>query len=150
MSERQGYQVKAKDRDGRIHDERWTADATALPHILAGLRHDELVAEAWAEGPGGERFDPEMLPAQELIRYAEQLIRTEHRVLGDDWKFWGQLADHLNEVAHVPDKSPDFTRPADWREFGRAQAMATGYVRMSARMAGEAAPAADGTETTDA
>jgi len=75
--------------------------------------------------------DPEMLGPAEKIRYAEQLIRAEHRVLDDDWLFWGKLADHLNFISHVPEKTGQ--RASDWREFNRAQDMATGYIRMSAR-----------------
>lgn len=76
-------------------------------------------------------FDPEMLDPVEKIRYAEQLMRREHRVLGDDYLFWGNLADYLNMVAHTPEKTGNTQH--DWREFNRAQDMATGYIRMSAR-----------------
>lgn len=76
-------------------------------------------------------FDPEMLEPVEKIRYAEQLMRSEHRVLGDDYLFWGNLADYLNMVAHTPEKTGNTQH--DWREFNRAQDMATGYIRMSAR-----------------
>ena len=34
-----------------------------------------------------EEFDPEMLPPQEKIRHAEQLIRDDHRVIDYDWLF---------------------------------------------------------------
>lgn len=78
-------------------------------------------------------FDPEMLGPVEKIRYAEELIRREHRVLDDDWLFWGNLADHLNAAACIPEKTVH--RPAEWREFNRAQDIATGYIRMAARKA---------------
>lgn len=73
--------------------------------------------------------DPEDLGAQEKIRFAEALIRREHRVLDDDWMFWGHLADSLNDVAHTPDLIGQ--TPKDWRRFNNAQTMATGYIRMS-------------------
>ena len=76
-----------------------------------------------------EEFDAEMLPPIEKIRYAEQLIRREHRVVEDNWMFWGNLADYLNHAANIPGK----TKPtsADWREFNRAQNIAIGYIRMT-------------------
>jgi hypothetical protein len=73
--------------------------------------------------------DPEMLPPVEKIRYAEQLMRREHRVLGPDYLFWGNLADYLNVAANIPERTNNKER--DWREFNRAQDMATGYIRMS-------------------
>lgn len=76
--------------------------------------------------------DPEMLGPVEKIRYAEQIIRHAHRVTDPDYLFWGKLADHLNETAHIPDKRPGFNRQSDWRQFNRAQDIATGYIRMSA------------------
>lgn len=78
-------------------------------------------------------FDPEDLPPVELIRHAEQLIRREHRVLADDYLFWGKVADHLNAASGIPERSNN--RNSDWREFNRAQEMALGYTRMSARSA---------------
>ncbi len=77
--------------------------------------------------------DPEMLPPQEKIRFAEQLIRREHQVLGEDYLFWGNLADYLNDIAHTPDRTGD-KRPAKWRDFNHAQDMATGIIRMAVRM----------------
>jgi hypothetical protein len=81
--------------------------------------------------------DPEMLPSVEKIRYAEQLIRSEHRVLGPDYEFWGKVADHLNEAATIPERTAACW-PGKWREFNRAQDMAVGYIRMSA--AGRSTP----------
>lgn len=78
-------------------------------------------------------FDPEELPAVEKIRYAERLIRREHHVLDDDYLFWGNLAAYLNVIAHTPELLN--RRDSDWREFHRAQVMATGYIRMSAARA---------------
>lgn len=73
--------------------------------------------------------DPEDLEPVAKIRYAEALIRAEHRVLDDDWLFWGNLADHLNDIANLPEKTG--LRASDWREFNRAQDMATGLIRMA-------------------
>ena len=78
--------------------------------------------------------DPEMLPPVERIRYAEQLIRHEHRVLSDDYLFWGNVADYLNVAANIPERTNNTDR--DWREFNRALDMAAGYIRMSARARG--------------
>lgn len=78
-------------------------------------------------------FDPELLEPVEKIRYAEQLIRRGHRVVDDDFLFWGNLADHLNFTACLPGRTG--LRASDWRAFNRAQDMATGYIRMSARKA---------------
>lgn len=78
-------------------------------------------------------LDPEMLPAPEKIRYAEQLIRRDHLVLDNDWMFWGNLADALNLAALIPQKTVVTT--SDWREFNRFQDMAIGYIRMAAAAA---------------
>jgi hypothetical protein len=75
-------------------------------------------------------FDPEMLRPAEKIRYAEALIREHHRVLDDDWLFWGNVADYLNKAANIPSKTGN--KPTDWREFNRAQDVATGYIRLAA------------------
>ena len=75
-----------------------------------------------------EEFDAEMLPPVEKIRHAEQLMRREHRVVGDNWMFWGNLADYLNHAALIPEKTA--STPGTWREFNRAQDIATGYIRM--------------------
>ena len=80
--------------------------------------------------------DPEMLPPQEKIRHAEQLIRHRFLVLSDDYLFWGKLADYLNDIAGAPDRTGD-TRPRKWPEFNRAQDMATGIIRMAARQGWE-------------
>ncbi len=74
--------------------------------------------------------DPELLGAQDKIRFAEALIREEHPVLGAHFGFWGHLADYLNDVAHTPDRTRNSSR--DWREFNNAQDIANGYLRMSA------------------
>jgi hypothetical protein len=76
-------------------------------------------------------FDPRDLPAQDMIRYAERLIRAHHRFLDNGWLFWGNLADHLNFIAHVPDKTAQ--RDSDWREFNRAQELALGYIEITLR-----------------
>lgn len=74
--------------------------------------------------------DPEMLGPVEMIRYAEPLVRAQHRVLDEDYMFWGNLADYLNHAANIPLKTG--LRPAGWREFNRAREIALGYVRMAA------------------
>lgn len=75
-------------------------------------------------------FDPEMPDPVAKIRYAEALIRAEHWCTEDDWLFWGNLADFLNDVARTPDLTGQ--TPKDWRRFNGAQDMAAGYIRMSA------------------
>ncbi len=72
-----------------------------------------------------------MLPPVEKIRAAETMIRREHRVVDDDWRFWGAIADHLNVAALIPSRTSQTSR--DWRQFNRAQDMANGYIQMSAR-----------------
>jgi len=80
--------------------------------------------------------DPELLPPPEKIRHAEQLIRQDHRVLGDpDYLFWGKLADYLNVASHIPEKTGN--KESDWREFNRAKDMAVGYIRLHQRLAAE-------------
>jgi hypothetical protein len=77
--------------------------------------------------------DPEMLPPQEKIRFAEQLIRREHRrPQAEDYLFWRNLADYLNDIVHTPDRTGD-KRPAKWRDFNCAQDMATGVIQMAVR-----------------
>jgi hypothetical protein len=100
---------------------------TALNPVTQAEAVEALAAEMRGETVP---VDPEMLGPVEKIRHAEGLIRAEHRVLGDDWLFWGKVADHLNDIAHVPEKAGQ--RESDWRAFNRAQDMATGYIRMSA------------------
>ena len=97
-------------------------------HVYAMSDADR--AQWYADHPVSEYEDPEMLPPVEKIRYAERLIRREHRVVDDDYLFWGHVADHLNMAALIPEK----IKP-DWREFNDAQDMATGYIRMSMRKA---------------
>lgn len=104
----------------RLYD-RFEAEATGEPWDVWAARENK---------PGRDDFDPEMLPAQEKIRWAEQLIRRDHRVIDDDWMFWGNLADQYNLVALIPDKISQ--TGADWRRFNRFQDMATGYIRMVA------------------
>jgi hypothetical protein len=58
------------------------------------------------------------------------MIRAGHRVLDDDWLFWGNLASLLNEVACIPEKTRQ--SPADWRALSLAQEIAAGYIRMAA------------------
>jgi hypothetical protein len=70
--------------------------------------------------------DPEDLPAPELMRYAEQLIRDDHKALDPDWAFWVSVADHLNVMSHTPEKTSN--RHSDWSAFNRATSMAIGYI----------------------
>lgn len=88
------------------------------------LDPDAYRRNALAEG------DPELLGAQDKIRYAETLIRREHLPLSEHFGFWGKLADYLNSVALTPERTAH--GPRDWVEFNTAQDMATGYLRMSA------------------
>jgi hypothetical protein len=46
----QGFQVKARDHDGNVHDERWTASREVAEEVVGDLQGDPLVAEAWIEG----------------------------------------------------------------------------------------------------
>jgi hypothetical protein len=89
-------------------------------------------------------LDPEDLEPVAKIRHAEMLIRREHRVLADDHLFWGGVAGYLNRAANIPSKTG--STPADRREFNQAQDIATGYIRMSTRLAAGKSPAADGDE----
>lgn len=77
--------------------------------------------------------DPELLDPVSKIRYAEALIRAQHRVTDEDQLFWGNLADYLNYAATIPFRY--WNRSSDWREFNRAQDIATGYIRMAASFA---------------
>lgn len=104
------------------------AVAAALTRARAGSGCAPEVAVA-------DESDPELLGPVEKIRHAEQLIRREHRIVDDDWLFWGRVADHLNDIAHVPELTSQ--RQRDWREFNHAQDMATGYIRMSRALLGE-------------
>ncbi len=77
-------------------------------------------------------FDPEDLEPVQKIRYAADLVREEHRVLADDYLFWGHLAGYFSRAACIPEKTENTS--ADWREFNRAQDMATGYIQMVKRL----------------
>jgi hypothetical protein len=83
---------------------------------------EDYRANAWAEK------DPELLGPQDLIRYAEQLIRREHGLADAGWDFWRYLANELNWLAGIPDRT---AARQDWSEFNRAHAIAVGYLRMS-------------------
>lgn len=77
-----------------------------------------------------EEGDPLLLGAQDLIHYAELLIRFhDHRVLSPGYQFWGNLADLLNMAMHIPDRTQH--SPRDWRVFNTFQAMAVGYIQES-------------------
>jgi hypothetical protein len=86
-----------------------------------------------------DESDAEARGPVDTIRHAERLIRAEHHILADDWRFWGQLADHLNDIAHIPELIPGAVHDRDWRAFNRAVAMASGYIRMSAARNAEGA-----------
>lgn len=43
-----GFQVKVRDNQGNVHDERWTIDRSVAERIAEALpREDWHVAEAW-------------------------------------------------------------------------------------------------------
>jgi hypothetical protein len=73
--------------------------------------------------------DPLMLLGPDMIHYAELLIRFhDHPVLSPGYQFWGNLADYLNQIMHLPEHSPQ-RASGRWGEFNSAVAMAVGYVR---------------------
>ena len=61
---------------------------------LRRAEHDEEHPERSTRGASGG--------PPEKIRYAEQLMRREHRVVDDDYLFWGKVAEHLNDAANIP------------------------------------------------
>jgi hypothetical protein len=70
-----------------------------------------------------------MLLGPDIIHYAELLIRfCDHRVLSPGYQFWGNLADYLNRIMHLPDRTGR-QNDSSWAEFNGAVAMAAGYVR---------------------
>lgn len=76
--------------------------------------------------------DPLLLIGPDIIHYAELLIRfRDHPVLSPHYQFWGNLADYLNRIMHLPDQ-PRRQTPGSWIEFNSAVAMAAGYIQMSA------------------
>lgn len=78
-----------------------------------------------------EEGDPLLLGAQDKIHYAELLIRFhDHRVLSEDYQFWGNLADLLNMAMHIPGRAGPQPQRV-WTEFNTWQAMANGYIMMS-------------------
>jgi hypothetical protein len=74
--------------------------------------------------------DPELLIGQDIIRYAEALIREDHRVLSPGFQFWGGVADWLNHTATLPDR-PGAQNTGAWSRFNGAISTAVGYIRMS-------------------
>ena len=75
--------------------------------------------------------DPLMLLGPDVIHYAELLIRFyDHRVLSSHYQFWGNLADYLNRIMHLPEQ-PGRQNASSWSEFNSAVAMAAGYIQMS-------------------
>jgi len=48
-----GFQGKARDREGVVHDEHWTTSREVAEAIVKGLRGDPLVADAWIEPGAG-------------------------------------------------------------------------------------------------
>ena len=87
------------------------------------LTNDDMRREALAES------DPELLGAVDRIRFAEDLIREDHPVLGADALFWGKLADILNRAAGIPGRTAN--TGGTWAEFTTAGDLATGYIRMA-------------------
>lgn len=90
---------------------------------MAGIEANEARRNALTFG------DPTLLIGQDIIRYAEYLMREEHRVLEDGFQFWGGVADWLNYIACTPDKSGQTT--SDWSRFNGAISTAVGYIEMS-------------------
>ena len=45
----EGFQVRARDQEGNVHDERWTASRDVAEQVVRDLQGDPLVAEAWYE-----------------------------------------------------------------------------------------------------
>jgi hypothetical protein len=75
--------------------------------------------------------DPTLLIGPDIIHYAELLIRFhDHPVLSPGYQFWGNLADYLNRIMHLPER-PARQTPGSWAEFNSAVAMAAGYINMS-------------------
>ena len=73
--------------------------------------------------------DPLMLIGPDIIHYAELLIRFhDHPVLSCGYQFWGNLADDLNRIMHLPER-PGRQNDSSWSEFNSAVAMAAGYIR---------------------
>jgi hypothetical protein len=70
--------------------------------------------------------DPENLTSVDRLYYASWLLRQNHRVMDDDWMVWGNLADHLEWAAHMPEKTGGHQ---DWRAFNRAADLASGVIR---------------------
>jgi hypothetical protein len=73
--------------------------------------------------------DPLMLTGPDMIHYAELLIRFhDHQVLSPGHQFWDNLADYLNRIMHLPERTGR-QNDSSWSEFNSAVAMAVGYVR---------------------
>ena len=105
-----------RSAEERLYD-RWEAAGPDKPPFSIWLRDNNKA--------GDPDFDPELLGPVEKIRNAEGEIRRAHRVVDEDWLFWGNLADLLNWAALIPEKY----KP-DWRTFNRIQDLANGYIRM--------------------
>jgi hypothetical protein len=91
---------------------------------MAPMTGDDMRREAMAEN------DPELLCTVDQIRFAEDLMREDHRSpLGPDALFWGKLADLLNRAATIPDGWREHRAP--WAEFNTYGDLATGYIRMA-------------------
>jgi hypothetical protein len=85
---------------------------------------------ARARRAAADENDPELLIGQDIIRYAEYLMRDDNPVLAPDFQFWGGIADYLNDIASLPDR-PGAQTPNWAIRFNRAAASAAGYIRMS-------------------
>ena len=75
-----------------------------------------------------EEGDPLLLIGPDMLHYAELLIREDHGVLAPGFQFWGNLADYLNRIMHLPER-PARQYPGCWPEFNAAVTMAAGYIR---------------------
>jgi len=94
------------------------------------MTDNEIDWEARARHAAAEDNDPEMLIGPDVIRYAEALIREDHRVISPDFQFWGAIADYLNDIASLPDR-PGAQTPNWATRFNLAVSTAVGYIRMS-------------------
>jgi hypothetical protein len=84
-----------------------------------------------------EAQDPQMLGAQDKMRYACWLIRFHDPRAGighPENRFWRALADDLAHWAQMPDKTREYTG-GDWSAFNNAQVMADGYTSSCPRSA---------------
>jgi hypothetical protein len=61
------------------------------------------------------------------IYEAEVLMRSQHRIIDSEWKFWGEVADWLNSEASRG-LTGDVRSQRDVRMFNRAHSAAAAYL----------------------